>query len=136
MICTFLDAGVLIAAANFRQTPAGLRAFQVLDDPEREFVSSVYVQLELLPKANYHRRTTELEFYNAFFDAVVGWADDLDEIAEHALREASRNGLSAMDALHVAAAVTLGADELVTTEKRLKPIFRTRAVHVVSIDDL
>ena len=43
---------------------------------------------------------------------------------------AARCGLAAMDALHVAAAFLLKADEFVTTEKLGKPIYRTTLVKV------
>lgn len=38
-----------------------------------------------------------------------------------------------MDALHVVAAVSVGAEELVTTEKPARSIHRARAVKVVTI---
>ena len=51
---TFIDAGVLITA--WRGLAAErLRALTVLNDPSREFVSSPFVQLEVLPKAQYHK---------------------------------------------------------------------------------
>lgn len=50
-----------------------------------------------------------------------------------AYREAAAWGMAAMDALHVAAAMQVGADELVTTERPTKPIHRARGVRVVTI---
>jgi hypothetical protein len=44
--------------------------------------------------------------------------------------EAGRCGLAAMDALHVAAAFLLKADEFITTEKPGKPMYRTDLVKV------
>lgn len=65
MIRTFIDAGVLIAAA--RGTEIGTaRALQVLTAPNREFVSSLFLKLEVLPKAIYNQRIEEVEFYNAY----------------------------------------------------------------------
>ena len=52
----------------------------------------------------------------------------MEAIAEE---EARKYGLGALDALHVAAAHLLGADELVTTEGPQKPLHRSRLVHVV-----
>jgi hypothetical protein len=49
------------------------------------------------------------------------------------MREASTNGVEAMDALHVAAAACVGASELITTEKPSRSIHRARAVKVVTI---
>ena len=50
---TYVDSGVLIAAFRGQGDPTA-RAMQILDDPTREFVSSIYVKLETLPKAIYH----------------------------------------------------------------------------------
>ena len=132
MIRTYLDAGVLIAAARGK-VPLATKALDILDDPNRQFVSSVFLKLEVLPKAVYHKNTSEVEFYEAVFDAVTDWAESTDEIIETGYQEALTNGLAALDALHVAAAVILDADELVTTEKSDKPIYRTAAVKVVSL---
>ena len=47
---TYVDSGVLINA--FRGTKeVSIKATQVLDDPQRKFASSPFVQLETLPKA-------------------------------------------------------------------------------------
>lgn len=40
-----------------------------------------------------------------------------------------------MDALHVAAALSVGAEEFMTTEKKTKPMFRVSSINVVSIFD-
>jgi predicted nucleic acid-binding protein len=69
----------------------------------------------------------------AFFATVSHRATDLAAIAEIAMREASTNGVEAMDALHVAAAASVGASELITTEKPSRSIHRARAVKVVTI---
>ena len=132
MIKTYIDAGVLITAAR-GVAPIAIRALEVLDDPNREFLSSVFLKLEVLPKAMYYGNAAEVEFYKAFFDAVIRWADILDGIVQEAFREAYSSGLAAMDALHVASAACLGAEELVTTERAEKPIHRTQLVKVVSI---
>ena len=132
MIRTYLDAGVLITAARGK-APLATRALDILDDPNRQFVSSVFLKLEVMPKAIYHKKASEVEFYEAVFDAVTDWAESTDEIVERGYSEALAFGLAALDALHVAAAATLGADELVTTEKSDKPIHRRAAVKVVSL---
>ena len=132
MIRTYIDAGVLIAAAR-GITPIAIKALEILDDPKREFVSSIFLKLEVMPKAMYHRNEAEAAFYNTFFDAVTHWANSLDTIVGEALNEASGFGLAAMDALHVASAASLSAEELVTTERSEKPIHRTQLIKVVSI---
>jgi predicted nucleic acid-binding protein len=117
---TYLDAGVLIAAVRGKDEVAR-RAMQVLDDPDREFFSSAFLTLEVLPKAVYGKRQDEVEFYETFFAAVRRWAKALTRIVERARHYGNTHGLGAMDALHVAAAISVGADELVTTEKPEKP---------------
>ncbi len=128
----FVDAGVLIAAAR-GQGAVAAKAMDILDDPDREFASSPFVRLEVLPKAVYHKNVDEADFYEAFFNSVTHWADALEQIVPHAYQEACSLGLAAMDALHVAAAVSVGAAELVTTEEPHKPLHRTTAVKVTCI---
>ncbi|HKQ05733.1 MAG TPA: nucleic acid-binding protein [Blastocatellia bacterium] len=132
MIRTYVDAGVLITAAR-GVAPIAIKALEVLDDSNRGFVFSVFLKLEVLPKALYYGNEAEAEFYKTFFDAVIHWTDTLDSIVQEGFKEACSAGLAAMDALHVASAVSLGADELVTTERAEKPIHRTALVRVVSI---
>ena len=129
---TFVDAGVLIAAARGGNVQAA-RAMEILDDPEREFAASPFLRLEVLPQALFNKRVAEAEFYEAFFATVSHWATDLAAVAEIAMREASTNGVEAMDALHIAAAACVGASELITTEKPSRSIHRARAVKVVTI---
>ena len=132
MKLTFVDAGVLIAAARGGSEQAA-RALEVLDDPEREFAASPFVRLEVLPQALFNNREAEVAFYEAYFAAVATWATDLQSLADAALREASSCGVEAMDALHVAAAAAVGAAELVTAEKPTRSIHRARSVKVVTI---
>jgi len=132
MTLTFVDASVLIAAARGTED-AARRAMAVLDDPHRTFASSDSVRLEVLPKAIDHGNDVEADFYRAFFDRVSAWAAPVDRIAEAAYQCAVADGLSAMDALHVAGAAAVRADELVTSEKAAKPVHRVTAVRVTTI---
>jgi predicted nucleic acid-binding protein len=129
---TFVDAGVLIAAARGIGWVA-VRANQVLDDSRRSFASSPFLRLEVLPKAAFHKRIDEVSFYDSFFATVERWAEPDSALAASAQSLASRFGLSALDALHVAAALSVGADELLTTEKPQKPIHRVTVIPVRSL---
>jgi len=129
---TFVDAGVLIAAARGGNEQAA-RAIEILDDPDREFAASPFLRLEVLPQALFNKRNGEVAFYEAFFSAVSKWALDLRAVTEAALREASTYGVEAMDALHAAAAASVGAAELVTTEKPSRSIHRARSVRILTI---
>lgn len=130
MTRTYLDSGVLIAAARGTDDIAAA-ALDVLGDPERVFVASIFVQLEVLPKPVYNKYVAEAHFYDTYFAAVVAWAEP--DVASAALHLAQQYGLSALDALHVAAAIALHADELVTTEGPGKPIHRVTDVRIVGI---
>jgi predicted nucleic acid-binding protein len=133
MTTSFVDAGVLIAA-NRSGTPLGDRALAVLADPSRVFASSEFVHLEVMPKAVYNRRAAEVAFYRAFFEEQVGiWAEADRLLANWASNFAERYGLAAMDALHVAAAVLIYADELITTERPEKPIHRVSELRIVTL---
>lgn len=132
MIRTFIDTGILITAARGSE-PAAQAALAILKDPNREFASSPFLKLELLPKAIYNKRQPEVLFYEAYFDLVTHWANDLDAILDAGYREVSEFGLGAMDALHIAAAVSLGADEFITNEKPEKSIHRTPSIRIISV---
>ena len=70
MIRTFLDASVLIAAIRGAPIPIE-RALGVLNDPERVFIASDFVRLEVLPKPLYFRQQSEVDFYEAYFAMVA-----------------------------------------------------------------
>lgn len=70
MIRTFIDAGVLIYAAR-SQGDLAERAFQILEDENREFASSIFLKLEVLPKAIYNQQSSEVKFYETFLGRYV-----------------------------------------------------------------
>jgi predicted nucleic acid-binding protein len=129
---TYVDAGVLIAGTRSGGA-RGSAALSALADPDRVFVCSAFVRLELLPKAIYHRQRDEVAFYEAFFDRVSAWAEPNARLVADAEQTATRYGLNALDALHVAAAILLGGEELLTTEEPRKPIHRVTELKVVTI---
>lgn len=132
MKLTFVDASVLIAA--FRgQEDVAIKAIEILDDPERNFVSSDFVKLEVLPKPEYLHKVEEKEFYNAFFDAVTKWENISGQLVENAFNEACKVGLSAIDALHITMAKVAKADEFITAEKDTKPFFKVSDIAIKTI---
>ncbi|WP_156427173.1 hypothetical protein [Leptolyngbya sp. NIES-2104] len=64
---------------------------------------------------------------------VSHWAMDLDAMLQAAEREVAQFGLGAMDALHIAAAVALQADQFITNEKPEKSIHRTPSIPILSL---
>lgn len=127
-----MDSGVLIFAAQ-GTTEAAALALPFLQDANRDFVTSQYVRLEVLPKPTCFRKDAEKDFYDAFFRINTRTIPTSVALLELAMEEACRTGLNALDAIHIACAVFAGAEELVTSEKNTKPIHRTRLVRVVSI---
>jgi predicted nucleic acid-binding protein len=132
MIRTFIDSGVLIAAAR-ANTTRSTAALKILSENNREFASSVFIQLETQPKAIYNKQKLEESLYETFFSGVSHWASDLAQITQMADRIARIYGLAGMDALHIAAALSISADEFVTTEKLTKPMHRVTEIQVISI---
>jgi hypothetical protein len=132
MNLTFIDSGVLVAAFRAKGKESS-PALAILDDPQRSFASSIFVRLEVVPKANFFRRRDEVEFYEELFRGVSKWATVGRELTDYALEIASNAGLAAMDALHLAAAHQTRCEEFVTTEKPSKPIHRTNLMAIQTI---
>jgi predicted nucleic acid-binding protein len=129
---TYVDTPVLFAAA--RGTPELYeRAMAVLDDPEREFVSSIFLLLEVLPVPSFNGRATEVDFYRDYFAACTQHVDASRELCDAALQEALRYGMGACDALHVESAVVANAAELITAEGPSTSLHRTQRLPIVTI---
>jgi len=129
---TFVDADVLINA--FRGIgPTASAAQAVIDDPDREFVVSDILRLELLPKPHYFERAAEERFYEAFFAAAIECVESTSAIVRAAEIEAKTFGLAAADALHVAAAQEAGVQDFITAEKATSPLFRVTELAINSI---
>ncbi len=132
-VLTFVDSGILITAARGQDLVLKLRALTLLNEPNREFASSRFVWLEVMPKAIWAKNLPEQKLYEIFFNAVTHWPHNYDAVISLAETEAATAGLGSLDALHIAAAKLIGADELVTIEKPLKSIHRAQSIKVVSI---
>lgn len=128
----YLDSGILINAFQGINL-VGVRALEVLDNTACQFATSQFVQLETLPKAIYHKQRAEAEFYESFFSSITLWATKLEQIVQTGNRIACTYGVAAMDALHIAAAFSVDAEELITTEKTTKPMHRVTEIQIVSI---
>jgi predicted nucleic acid-binding protein len=128
---TFVDASILIIAARAVDSSSH-RALSLLDE-NREFISSPFIRLEVLPKAVYYRNQDEVDFYHSFFEAVTHWVEVSPALLAEAGRVATSYGLSALDALHIAAALSAGAEEFITTEKANKPLHRVTELKITAL---
>ncbi|HEV2210367.1 MAG TPA: type II toxin-antitoxin system VapC family toxin [Verrucomicrobiae bacterium] len=124
---TYLDSSVLIQAV---QGVDGEKTARLLEDAEREFVAATFLKLELLPQPTFHKRKAELEFLQAFFERVTEWRQADEVLVTAALTEAKSVPLSAVDAIHVAAAKALMCDEFITAEKPGKPLHKVKNLKV------
>ncbi len=129
---TFVDTNVLVGAWR-GDLPYSLDALTILNDAAREFISSDFVMLEAIPHAAYNRRGDEVGFYEDYFNAVPHWVHQSRRLTNQAFHLASRYGLTAVDALHVAAAVIAKADEFITAERPTSPLGRVRELRVSTI---
>jgi predicted nucleic acid-binding protein len=129
---TFVDSNVLITA--FQGTnEVWQKAMEIIDDPEREFIVSDYLKLEVVPQPTFHQRHSEIQFMQTFLDSATVYARANGQITNEALTLACRYSLGAMDALHAGTAILLKADELITLEKPEKPLCQIKEIQVVSL---
>lgn len=91
MKITFIDSGVLITAAR-AIGESSEKALAILEDDEREFASSEFLRLEVIPKATYNQKTVEVEVYETFFNDVAYWASDLEQVMRNAYSIACQYG--------------------------------------------
>jgi predicted nucleic acid-binding protein len=131
-IRTYVDASVLIAAYKANE-PFHELAKQALLDPNRYFVSSPFLKLEVLPKAVSNGDILEETFYKNFFEIVIEWVSDLDKIVSLAIVQMSQRNIKSLDALHIASALLLNADEIITTENRNNRLARAIGIKVTSL---
>ena len=93
---------------------------------------AIFSRWRCLPKALYHRRPAEAALYERFFSKAQLIPVSPALVAQ-AYREACAFGLSALDALHIAAARLGGAEEFLTTERTVRPLFRVTGLTITSI---
>jgi hypothetical protein len=75
----------------------------------------------------------EIEFCEGFSALVSYWRVLTYELLQAAFQEARQSGTEALDALHVVAAAHSGSEELGTSQKGTKRIYRTGLAKVFSI---
>lgn len=131
-IRTYLDSNVLIGAALGNQI-ASQRAVEIIDDENRVFVSSHFSKMETLPTSMKKQDKSEEEFYLTFYSQVTEWAINLEQIIEGAIILSGNSSLKIIDACHIVAAISLGADEFITAEKHNSPLLKAPGIKTISI---
>lgn len=81
----------------------------------------------LLPR--YNQRPLEVKFYEEYFKSAQCFGD-LNRIFEIGEKEAFKNGIKVLDAMHVATAHLTRCTALVTLERPTAPMYRSGLVKV------
>ncbi len=129
---TFIDPDVLMTAWRGQEAEQR-RALAVLSDPRRRFVSSPFVQLEVLPGACYRQQSDEIEFYERFFARVPIWVTDCEQIVADAMELSRRFDLKPLESVHLAAALLAGAGEFITAAQPPSAFSRVTGITVLSV---
>lgn len=119
---TVVDSSVLINAAVGPDPALRMRALAIITDPTREFAATRFLKLEVLPIPTRYRRNKERWLYERFFNNVSHWLDE-EPLLQPAPDLACQYGLGAMDALHLAAAISLNA-AFISAERPTKPLYQ------------
>ena len=74
---TYLDSNMLVQAATGANRAIQLRALAIITDPSRQFASSLFSRMEIIPLAIHFGRTKERLFYETFFRRVQVWIEEI-----------------------------------------------------------
>lgn len=131
---TFLDTNVLISAFCGEHELAA-RCFDVIGDPDREFIASDFLKLELLPKPAFNKQEEALAFYNSYLSGVSEMLLTTPEMTASASNLACQYGLGPIDAIHYQTAIEANASEFITIEKPTKAFFQINnpSIKVISL---
>lgn len=132
-IRTVLDSCVLRTAFEGEEGDINKRALSVLDDTDREFIAVDFIALETIPKPTFYNRQDQVLIFSTFFTEAPHRAEVSTKVTKLAIELASEYDIQPMDALIVSSAIISGADELITMEKPTKPMFKVKAVKVISL---
>ena len=83
---TYIDTGVLIQAISGKKELSEI-AMAFLYDPLREYITSDYVKIELLPKCTFHKNNEERQFYEEFFQNCATRVPSSDDLLALAIEE-------------------------------------------------
>ena len=129
---TYIDSSILISAFQGIDDVSN-RAMKILDDPNRIFVVSDYLVLEVLPHPTFLKRRDEINFMETTIRHASEKVESSPKVTEIAINVAAKYDITAMDALHVGAAIKANVDELVTMERQTSPLCRVQEIRVVSL---
>ena len=87
-------------------------------------IASDFVRLGVRPQPFYFCQHYEVDFYEAYFAAVVDIVEVSPALVRQAYIEAQRTGLAGTDALHIAAAKAGGVEGFITTARPTTALLR------------
>jgi len=131
---TYLDSGVLIAAWRGLEYQSN-KAISVLDDSRRTFIVSDFIVLETIAKPTFNKFNDEVTFMRTIFNKAERIMSS-EKLTKKAVSIACKYDLTAIDALHISAAIMANVDEFITSEKQTKPMFKITELNVISLDSI
>ena len=112
-------------------------ARRLLSDPNRDFLATSLIELELTQPQFNPIHASEAAFYLHYLRNVVSERLDVSEsLISRGLDIVRRTQAGAMDALHLASASVLEADEFITAEAKGKPLYRETNIPVTYLGDI
>src|SRR5687767_10441446 len=106
MIRTFVDTGGLMWFSRPHDLARHRAAASIIEDSGRAFVSSPFLEAELLPHARRRGRVAEIHALELYFDSCESQVD-LQLILRTAEDILAQRPMGLVDALHLAAAYLL-----------------------------
>ncbi len=111
----YVDTSVLFCAHRGEASLAE-RALAELMRTDCDYVSSIFVELEALPLAEFHKRFDEIAAYRRFLSRTIRPRLSLPQIMAHARYVGVRDGLAGIDACHLAFAELAGCESIVSVD--------------------
>jgi predicted nucleic acid-binding protein len=111
----YIDTSVLFRAHR-GEGPLAERAISELTRTDCDYVTSVFVELEALPMAEFHKRFDEIAAYRRFLSRSIKPRLSLPQILAHARYVGVRDGLAGIDACHLAVAELAGCESIVSVD--------------------
>ncbi len=119
----YLDTSVWIARTEGIPAYRDLvrKELSALMENDWQFCLSDLVALEVLIKPSRQNQPELVDIYNEAFSEAIYFAT-FDMVFHHALLYAQKDGLKALDAIHVAFAINYECELFVTTDPDFRPL--------------
>lgn len=118
----YVDACVLILAASAAEDDVARKALAELDRSDVDYVYTALVEHEVLPNPLRNGRDDQVAFFRHYLSEAIRVACDEEQQQGALAMRIACPGLGLVDAFHLSAAASAGANEFVTAEGSTKPM--------------